>query len=87
MQISMAHINIQGVNVAVFAARPNSTSNASLGEVLASLTTKARLSGLRVEKSALAYTENGRTRFWGTPDLVKYLATAGVPRWTHTIDA
>lgn len=87
MKISLAHLNIQSINVAVFDARPSSTSTAALNEVLSDLTAKARLSGLRVDKSALAYSEGGGIKFWGTPDLVEYLASSGLPRWTHTIDA
>jgi hypothetical protein len=47
---------------------------------------KATAIRLRVDKAALAYQEAGRIRFFGTPDLVKYLASRGVPRWTHTLD-
>jgi hypothetical protein len=47
---------------------------------------KARGNRLRVDKAALAYHEAGGTRFFGTPDLVKYLASRGVPQWTHTLD-
>jgi hypothetical protein len=28
----------------------------------------------------------GRTKFFGTPDLVRYLSSRGVPTWTHTLD-
>jgi len=54
--------------------------------LLTQLIAKARANSLRVDKAALAYDEAGRTRFFGTPDLVKYLATRGVPMWTHTLD-
>jgi hypothetical protein len=47
---------------------------------------KARRNNLRVDKAALAFQESGRTTFFGTPDLVRYLSSRGVPRWTHTLD-
>ena len=83
MQIRMAHLNIQGINVAVFEANSADDTDSGREDVLHELTVKARISGLRVDKSALAY----RNRFYGTPDLVRYLSrSGGVPRWTHEID-
>lgn len=81
MQIRMAHLNIQGIDVAVFDANATDGTDDGRDEVLADLTYRARQLGLRVEKSALAY---GR-RYYGTPDLVRYLANNGVARWTHTL--
>jgi len=81
MQIQMAHLRIQGINVAVFAANSADDTDSGRSEVLARLTMKARANGLAVEKSALAY----RNRYYGTPDLVRYLANNGVGRWTHKI--
>jgi hypothetical protein len=46
----------------------------------------ARRAGLRADKAALAFMEGGRAKFYGTPDLVRFLAGHGVPRWTHTIE-
>ncbi len=40
----------------------------------------------KISRETVAYHEAGRTRFFGTPDLVKYLASRGVPHWTHTLD-
>lgn len=79
----MAHLRIRGVDVAVFAANAQSNTDSGRAEVLANLTSRARAQGLRVDKSALAY----GNRFYGTPDLVKYLVRNGVGRWTHTIAA
>jgi hypothetical protein len=45
----------------------------------------ARAHGLNVDKAALAFREGGRTVFWGTPDLVRFLSRCGVPAWTHSI--
>lgn len=85
MKINLAHINIQGVNCAVFEANSNSHNHSGRSDVLQQLTVAARHQGLRIEKSVLAYRECGKLRFFGTPDLVKYLANGSTPRWTHTI--
>ena len=85
--IQLAHVNIQGVNVAVFAANGRHNTDSSRAEALAELTARARASGLRVEKAALAYRQGSRTHYFGTPDLVRYLSKSGTPRWTHRLDA
>jgi hypothetical protein len=92
MQINMAHINAPAaaggtIDYAVFDARSKSGTNADNDAVLAQLTNNARLAGLKVDQSALAYSEGGRVRFWGTPTLVRHLAECGLPQWTHTINA
>jgi hypothetical protein len=71
----------------VFEAKSTSGPDHDNGALLSQLTLKARASGLKVDKSALAYNKNGSIVFYGTPDLVKYLSNLGVPRWTHTVDA
>ena len=86
MRIEMAHLRDQGINFAVFAADAANHSDTGRRALLAQLIEKAEGNNLRVDKAALAYQEAGRTRFFGTPDLVKYLASRGVPRWTHTLD-
>lgn len=91
MRIQMAHLRERAVsggwiNFAVFDARSTSGTESGNATLLASLTMKARASGLRVDQSALAFSEAGRIRFYGTPPLVQYLARMGVPRWTHSID-
>lgn len=86
MQIHMAHLREQGINFAVFDADARSGSNSDRAQLLAQLTASARAQGLRIEKSALAYSNSGRTEFYGAPDLVRFLAASGgVVRWTHTI--
>jgi hypothetical protein len=85
--IDLAHLRIQGVNVAVFSANSRTNTDASRRELLMALTMKARGSGLRVEKAALAYRQGSRNHYFGTPDLVRYLKNNGVPRWTHTVNA
>lgn len=87
MKIQLAHLRDQGINFAVFAADAPSRTNSARDELLWDLTRRARASGLAVDKAALAYSEGGRQRFYGTPDLVRYLASAGgISRWTHTIE-
>ena len=92
MQIKLAHLRERStsgswINFAVFDARSSDGTEAGNAEVLASLTVKARGAGLRVDQAALAYPQSGRTMFYGTKTLVDYLTRAGVPRWTHTINA
>lgn len=86
MRIQMAHLRDQGIDFAIFAADAANHTNAGRQALLTQLVAKARANSLRVDKAALAHDEAGRTRFFGTPDLVKYLATRGVPMWTHTLD-
>jgi hypothetical protein len=90
MKINLAHLRERSnsggwIDFAVFDAKSNSgdSGNAAL---LAQLTMKARVSGLKVDQSALAYNYSGQIRFYGTKTLVDYLSSVGVPRWTHTID-
>lgn len=92
MKISFAHLRERStsggwINFAVFGAKSTSGSDSDNAEVLAELTTKARMSGLKIDQSALAYTHCGRVRFYGSRNLVDYLSGYGVPNWTHTIDA
>lgn len=86
MKIQMAHLRKQGISFAVFAADAPSRQHIDRSSLLADLTRRARASGLRVDKSALAYSEGGRTRYYGTPDLIWYLASNGVSQWTHTLE-
>ena len=85
MTIRMAHLRDQGINFAVFEADARTSTDAARSRLLADLTSRARAAGYRVDKSALAFTEFGRVQFYGTPDLVRYLAGIGVPRWTHSL--
>jgi len=85
MQIRFAHLRTQGINFAVFATDARSRMDSDRAELLFDLVAKARAEGLRVDKAALAYTEGGRTRFYGTPDLVRFLANNGISQWNHTM--
>ena len=86
MRIRLAHLRDQGINFAVFAADAKTPSNSERNALLERLTHEARLQGLKIDKSALAFDSCGRTQFFGTPDLVKYLARFGIRGWTHTIE-
>ena len=87
MKIQMAHLRDQGIDFAVFAADAPSRTNTAREELLWDLSRRARASGLAVDKAALAFRDGGRQRFYGTPDLVRYLASmGGISRWTHTLD-
>ena len=88
MKINLAHIRERTttggfIDFIVFDAKSTTNNNEQL---LAQLTSKARMSGFKVDKSALAYNKNGRLEFYGPKDLVTYLSNNGVSQWTHTID-
>lgn len=92
MKINLAHIRERStsggwIDFAVFDARSNSGSNYDNANLLNQLTAKARASGLKIDQSALAYRQNGRIQFYGTQNLVDYVSNAGLPQWTHEIDA
>ncbi len=86
VKINLAHVRIQGINCAIFDANARVGTDSERARVLADLTARARLTGLRVEKSALAFSEAGSLRFYGTRDLVNYLAKQPFVRWTYTLD-
>lgn len=87
MKINVAHLRDQGISFAVFDADARSRTNHGRDELLAQLVDLARQSGLRIDKAALAFTEHGRLKFYGTPDLVQYLSKAPMAlRWTHSVD-
>jgi hypothetical protein len=86
-KINLAHIRERStiggwINFVVFDAKSTTGNNEKL---LTQLTSQARANGLKVDKSALAYTKNGHLEFYGTKDLVQYLSKSGLPQWTHSI--
>lgn len=90
MRINFAHLRERStsggdVNFAVFEANSNSNTDSGRSQALADLTYRARASGLRIDQSALAYTEHGRMKFFGDKNLVQYLAGGWRPNWTHTL--
>lgn len=91
MKINLAHIREQStsggwIDFAVFDAKSTSGGDSGKATLLSQLTVKARASGLKIDQSALAYSENGRIQFYGTKNLVDYLSRSGLPQWTHEID-
>lgn len=91
MKINFAHVRHPStsggyINFAVFEARSRSGTSGN-SSVLSNLTRQARAQGLRIDQSALAYSENGRIRYFGDSNLVNFLSRSGLPHWTHTIDA
>ena len=92
MRVNLAHLRESGrsggwINFAVFDARSSSGTREDNSRLLAQLTARARLANLRIDQSALAYRSGGQVQFFGSPPLVEYLSKAGLPGWTHTIDA
>lgn len=87
MRIKFAHYKTQGIDYAVFNADAVSNLNSDRIEILNDLTNSARCNGFKIDKSALAFREGGRTKLYGDDDLVKFLSNQGIPRWTHSIDA
>lgn len=92
MKFNFAHIRERStsggsIDFAVFDARSTSGSDSANAQVLSDLTTRARLAGRKIDQSALAFTEHGRLKFYGTKNLVDYLSKRGLPQWTHSLDA
>jgi hypothetical protein len=87
MRINMAHLRDQGIDFAVFDADARSHTDRDRALLLQRLMATAQGTGLKVDKAVLAFAQGNRVGFYGTPDLVRYLQSRGVPRWTHTIDA
>jgi hypothetical protein len=83
--IRVAHLRAQGISYAVFDADSRTGLDSDRNVLLQDLTAAAERQGLRVQKAALAFTQGGRMTFYGTPDLVRYLAANGVGQWTHTL--
>ena len=92
MTIKFAHLrelSTTGVYVdfAVFHANATNGSDIERAEILEDLTTRARLGmRLKIDASALVFTEGGRTRTYGDHFVIDYLSKRGVPRPTHYID-
>jgi hypothetical protein len=78
-------VNGQYIDFAVFNANSADHTDSGRSNVLTELTMRARGAGLNVDASALAYEENGRTRFYGSKNVVDYLANSGLPRWNRTL--
>jgi hypothetical protein len=86
MRVNFAHVKVQGFDVAVFDAKPMSRTDDARRQLLVDLTLRARRAGLKIDKSALAYVDDGRVRYFGNVDLVGWLQGVGVPAWTNWIE-
>ncbi len=91
MKISFAHLrerSTQGrwIDFAVFDARSNSGCNTDNETLLSQLTNQARLAGLKIDQSALAYSQGRQLKFFGTESLVSYLSKSGVPLFNKSIE-
>jgi hypothetical protein len=91
MRIQFAHIRERSttggyIDFAVFQANANDGTDSGRADVLRDLTMQARMQGLTIDPSALAYNDHGRTRYYGDRNLVSHLARRGISRWTHYID-
>lgn len=87
MHIEFAHLRDQGIDFAVFFTDAVTHMDNDRANLLAQLTAAARSAGRKVDKSALAFREGNRVRYFGIADLVRYLsALAVVPQPTHTLD-
>lgn len=72
----------------MFEAWSKSGTNSDKNLLLSQLVIKAKSSGLKVDQSALAFKQQGRIRFYGDTNLVKYLSNkGGVPQGTHKLSA
>lgn len=85
--INMAHLRVDDIDFAVFEADARSRMERDRAHLLARLTEQARANGLRIQKSALAFQENGELRFYGTPDLVAFLVNNPYVKWTHRLSS
>lgn len=86
MRIKIAHLRDQGIDFVVADADATTRLDSDRDAILQRIWAAARHAGLKVDKAALAFIEGGRAKFYGTPDLVRFLANYGVPRWTHSIE-
>ncbi len=92
MRINFVHLREPAANggyidFAVFDANATTGRDEDRDILLSDLTMKARLGmQLKVDVSALAYSEHGQIRFYGDKTVVDYLKNGGVPGWTHYMD-
>jgi hypothetical protein len=91
MKVNLAHLRERStfggyIEFAVFDAKSQSRTDSANNELLSQFAVAARNAGSKVDQSALAYSRNGRIRFYGDKNLVDYLSCRGIPRWNHTID-
>ncbi len=81
----IAHLNVEGIDCLVVAADATSKTDSARNQLLAQLTRYARNAGLKVDKAALAFEEFGTIKYYGTRDLVEWLANNWLPSWNRTL--
>ena len=91
MRINFAHIRERSttggyIDFAVFDANASSGRNEDRADLLQTLTLGARRLGLKVDISALMYSERGQIKTYGALAVVNYLEKSGIPQWTHYMD-
>lgn len=91
MRINFSHYRDKSttggcIDYAVFEARSQTGSESDNDTLLLSLTIKARNLGYKIDKSALAYLENGELIFFGDSDLVNYLKMNALPNSNNHLD-
>ena len=77
MKINVAHMRERSdaggwIDFVVFDATATSGGNSVNDALLQQLTSTARIAGLKVDQSTLAYRQGGRTQFFGSKNLVNY---------------
>ena len=91
MRINFAHIRERSttggwIDFAVFEAKSITGFDSDNDASLLDLVLRAQGLGLKIDKAALAYQENGQIKFWGAKDLVARLSNSGIPQFTHYLD-
>ncbi len=85
MQILCASFNYLGTDFIVFDADHPSRLDSERAQLLTRLRTVATTCGFKTDLAALAFRENDQNRFYGSPELVEFLAKTGLPGWTHRL--
>ncbi len=85
MQILCASLNYLGTDFIVFDADHPSRQDSERAELLTRLRSLATACGFKTDLAALAFRENNQNRFYGSPELVAFLAKTGLPGWTHRL--
>jgi len=85
MKINLTHLRERStfggwIKFAVFDAKFTTGTNANNATLLAKLTVKVRAFSLKVDQSALAFSQAGRNRFYGDGNLVDFLSRNGILR-------
>lgn len=87
MEINIAQIRERSISrgwtdFVVFEVPSGQYSDIELYDLLLELTGKAQASGIRVDRSALTYSDS-EVKYYGDRSLVNYLSRMGIPQWTN----